>query len=413
MLLKRVVRTETMRIPLSDPLSSMCHVSKNLYNTTNYMMRQEFFHEKRVKTTNYDMNHALKDDLNFMVLPSQTAQQTIGMVYRNWKSFFRSLKEYRKVPSKFTGRPKIPKYLKKNGEYLLLFSNQQCRITRSGILKFPKKMSLEIRTRFDHTLDLREVRIIPRGVGYDIQIIYRKEVYVDEKENMNPKRIMGIDIGVRNLVTIANNFSEQGIAVRAGPLRSMNARFNMIVSSLMSVYDRQDDERNSEMKLKRITDSRNFWMKDMMHKISTWIVNYMSSLNVYAVAIGRNPGWKQNVRMGKRNNRIFVQIPFATLISQIQYKAEEKGIAVILTEEDHTSKCSFLDTEEIRHHAEYKGKRVSRGIFRSSNGTLINADLNAAYKIIKRVFPDAFADGIRGAGLHPVGLSMKDMINPQ
>ena len=94
------------------------------------------------------------------------------------------------------------------------------------------------------------------------------------------------------------------------------------------------------------------------------------------------------------------------------YEAEEQGIYVVVTEEDHTSICSFLDGEEVRHHATYAGKGISRGMFRSHNGTLINADLNAAYNMIRKVFPDAFADGIRGVGLHPVGLNISEMNNP-
>lgn len=54
---------------------------------------------------------------------------------------------------------------------------------------------------------------------------------------------------------------------------------------------------------------------------------------------------------------------------------------------------------------------VYRICFRAGDGTKINADLNASYNIIRKVFPKAFADGIRDVGLHPVGLSIGDMIN--
>jgi putative transposase len=106
--------------------------------------------------------------------------------------------------------------------------------------------------------------------------------------------------------------------------------------------------------------------------------------------------------MGKRNNQNFVSIPFWKLISNIQYKAELVGIDVILIEESYTSKCSFLDGETIGKYRKYKGKRIQRGLFRASDGRIINADMNAAYNIMKKAIPKVkFADGIEGIVLHP------------
>jgi putative transposase len=126
--------------------------------------------------------------------------------------------------------------------------------------------------------------------------------------------------------------------------------------------------------------------------------------------LGHNDGWKQSSGMGKRNNQNFVQLPFSMLIDQIKYKVEELGMSVIIQEERHTSKCSFLDNESIEHHDAYIRKRIKRGMFRSANGTLIHADLNAVYNIIKKAIPEAFADGIEGVGLYPRSLSIGEMI---
>jgi transposase len=68
----------------------------------------------------------------------------------------------------------------------------------------------------------------------------------------------------------------------------------------------------------------------------------------------------------------------------LQYKAKLEGINVILQEESYTSKCSFLDNEDIRNHVEYKGKRVKRGLFRTKLNRLINADLNGALNILRK-----------------------------
>ncbi len=56
------------------------------------------------------------------------------------------------------------------------------------------------------------------------------------------------------------------------------------------------------------------------------------------------------------------------------------------------------------------GKRINRGLFRSGNGTLIHADLNGSYNIIRKAIPEAFTNWIEGVGLHPRSLSIRQMI---
>ena len=153
-----------------------------------------------------------------------------------------------------------------------------------------------------------------------------------------------------------------------------------------------------------------FSVTDVMHKISNAVIAYARTNEIDTIVIGHNNGWKQSVDIGKKNNQNFVQIPFNMLINQIYYKGQEHNINVIIQEESYTSKCSFLDNETIEEHETYLGKRIKRGIFKSSNGTLIHADLQASYNIMKKAIPEAFANGIEGIGLYPGSLSIKEMI---
>nr|MDA8143095.1 transposase [Thermoplasmatales archaeon] len=348
----KVNRTEQIYIRGNDTVSMMCHLSKNLFNQANYVLRQQFI--KKEKMTGYtDLVKSFQapseedEHNNYQKLPAQTAQWTIRKVKQAWNSFFGSIREYRKHPEKFSGRPKPPGYKEKNGEFLLIFTNQQCSM-ENGILKFPKIMELDVRTRLNG-VNLREVRIVPQGTGYTVEIVYEKEIsgIVD----MNPKRIMGIDIGVRNIVTIGDSISEDGIAVRGGVLKSVNQFYNKENSRLKSINDlRTGNTRFQSMRMKKLFMKRNRKIKDIMHRLSRSIVNYAESKNIDTIVIGYSEGWKQGTNMGKVNNQNFVQIPFSTLIGQIRYKAEEAGIRVVIQEESHTSKCSFLDNESIEHH---------------------------------------------------------------
>ena len=163
-------------------------------------------------------------------------------------------------------------------------------------------------------------------------------------------------------------------------------------------------------KIMKLFMDRTRKVRDITHKVSKSIVEYATSRKIDTMVIGHNDGWKQSVNIRLRNNQNFVQLPLNALIQQIKYKAEEHGINVIVQDESHTSKCSFLDNESVEHHDAYMGKRIRRGVFQSANGKLIHADLNGSYNIIRKAIPEAFTNWIEGVGLHPRSLSIRQMI---
>jgi putative transposase len=123
---------------------------------------------------------------------------------------------------------------------------------------------------------------------------------------------------------------------------------------------------------------------------------------VGTLVIGKNDGWKQAIGLGKRTNQNFVFVPHARFVQMLEYKATLVGMRVIVSEESYTSKCSFLDLEPVGNHDAYAGKRVKRGLFRASTGRCLNADINAAFSIMRKVVPNAFGNGIAGVVVHPV-----------
>jgi IS605 OrfB family transposase len=399
----KVKRTEQIWLPPSESLSYICHLSKNLYNEANYRIRQGL--EKsgtwtRFNDLNAQLNKGVSD--NYTLLPSQTANRIIYTLDKSWKAFFRAIKDWKNAPGKYQAKPEPPHYKHKNGEHILIFTTQQVKI-QDGYLLFPKMAGINpIKTRLGDDTKLKEVRIIPKGVGYVCEIVHEKNV---ESLNLNPNNVVGLDLGVRNIVTMANNIGEQPIVIKGGFVKSMNQYYNKTRAELKSTYDLQGIK--SGVRLRRLTEKRNRKMKDAMHKISRFIIDWCIEHDIGTLVIGHNDdNWKQKVNIGKKNNQNFVSIPYYILINDLDYKGEEVGINVIEQEEAHTSKCSFLDGESIEHHEKYAGKRIKRGIFRSAKGILINADVQGALNIIKKAIPKAFskenADEIEGAGLHPL-----------
>lgn len=250
-----------------------------------------------------------------------------------------------------------------------------------------------MKTKVDN---LCQVRIVPQSSCYILEVVYKKEVVDHDLDN---NLYLGIDIGLNNLVALTSNKSGlTPLLVNGRLLKSINQYYNKTKAKLMSFVG----NKGTSNRIEKLSHKRNCKVNDYLHKTSRFIINYCLAHKIKTIVIGKNKNWKQGINLGRKTNQSFVQIPFDRLIQQIQYKAEEVSISVILQEESYTSKCSFLDLESVEKHNVYKGKRVSRGLFKSSVGKVVNADINGSLNIIRKAVPNAFADGIEGVVLHPV-----------
>jgi putative transposase len=149
--------------------------------------------------------------------------------------------------------------------------------------------------------------------------------------------------------------------------------------------------------MERMTNKRNRRIDHYMHTVSRRIIDVLVKEEIGVLCIGKNDAWKQEANMGRRTNQNFVQIPHARFIAMLTYKAELVGIRIKVTEESYTCKASLLDLDPlpVRKNGDdtkhtFSGKRVKRGMYRASNGRSINADINGAGNIIRKVAPDAF-----------------------
>ena len=391
----------------NENISNLCHLSKNLYNQGNYIIKNA----EKGKWIRYgDLENILNGkgtdpSENYSQLPAKTSQQILMLLDKSWTSFYRAIKVWKKHPDKFLSKPNPPRYKKKNGEHVLVFTGGQCKI-RDGILKFPKKVDLEIRTRLPDDTKLRQVRIIPRGVGYVAEIIYEKEVEVEKKDE---SRVVGIDFGSSNIIAMVNNIGMKPIVIKddGTGIKSINQFYNKRKAELQAIYDLQGVKDGD--KLRRLRTKRDKKANDWVQKLSRFVVDWCTKHNIGTIVVGHNENWKQKIKLGKRNNQNFVLIPFDQIIQKLNYKVEEVGITLREQEESHTSKCSFLDNEPIEHHTKYVGKRITRSLFKSAKGILIHADVNAGYNIIKKAIPKAFSNGcewIGGCALHPLRYSI-------
>lgn len=384
-------------------LDEYCFKSKNLYNYANYIIRQEFINNgKWIRYNELDKIVKNKEnDFDYKNMPiSSSAQQCLKLLDKNWKSFFASIKDYNNNPSKYLGRPKLPKYKPKNGRNVLILTNQNCKII-NGYIKFPKKFKgLLIKTKIRK--GLQQVRIIPKDNYLVIEIVYKIE---DVEQLVDNGRYVGIDLGLDNFATITNNCGLIPLVINGKGLKSINQYYNKQMSYYKSIAKRVN-KLDYTNKMRKLTFKRNNKVEDYVHKASRFLVDYCKNNEINTIIIGNNKNWKQNSKMNKKVNQNFISIPYYNFIQKVQYKAEEFGIKVIVTEESYTSGTSFLDNESPIKENYNKSRRKYRGLFISNNGIKINADVNGSYQIIKKVFPKAFAEGIEGVGLHPFKVNL-------
>ena len=210
-----------------------------------------------------------------------------------------------------------------------------------------------------------------------VEIGYNK---VEGEIKTDNGRYVSIDLGVNNLATITSNVFKPFI-INGKPVKSINHFYNKEIAKKKSKLPTRI---YSSKYIQNLYRKRNNKITDYFHKVSTYIVNQLVSNQVNTLVIGYNSGWKQDIDMGKKNNQNFAYIPFCKLINMLEYKCALKGITVLTNEENYTSKCSFLDDEPICKHEKYLGKRVKHGMFKSSDGTIINADVNGSLNILKK-----------------------------
>ena len=418
---KHIIKRKSKTEELFQKIDGYCYSAKNLRNATNYLITQcsrisyklkqgeilDSWEKKLIYDINcgisaynkasnkslkyiddnngfisdaYFLSYHLKGTKEYKEMPFATCSQiVIQNICRDWKAYYQGLKSYKKNPSAMLGRPHKPSYYdKETGREWLTLTNQNAKITDNGIIKLPKFLDgLNIKTK---QIAINQVRIKTQNNKIIVNILYSKD---ETQNNVDKTKAIGIDLGIDNLVTLASNTVLQPLIINGKPLKSMNQYYNKRKSQLQE-RAKKCNNRHITKRMSRLTERRNNKVKDYMHKVSNMIIKLALKNGIGTIIVGNNSGWKQQVNMGKRTNQTFVSIPYYQFLQMITYKAKLVGIDVEIVEESYTSGTSYLDDELPTQYCYNKARRITRGQFKSNGGVIINADVNAAYQIIKK-----------------------------
>lgn len=383
----------------TEQLDTLFKVSNNLWNQALYVFRQRLDNDGIWLWYN-DMDKIMKQTLNlngecnYRLLKAQCSQQILRTLDKNIKAYCKSIKDWKKHPEKYKAMPRMPQYRKRGGMFNLFYTKQSATI-KDGQMRLTKDLLITIPQWERYSKDVsmfNQIRLIPEREKVKVEIVYEKELVVSD---VDKSKYASIDLGIDNLATMVTS---DGCIIWSGKhLKSYNRYFNKRLSKLQSIKDLQGIKQSTK-RIMALYAKRDKYFEDVFHKVSRQIVDVLVEKKIGTLAVGYNAGWKQNTDMGKRNNQKFVQLPFARLTSYLGYKCKLAGIDFIEHEESYTSKCDALALEEVCKHEYYLGKRVKRGLFRSSVGKIINADQNGALNILRKVVGDSEFVRIIGSG---------------
>ena len=326
----------------------------------------------------YFLSWHMKTQDVYKAMPYATCSQIcIQEKCREWKSFYKAKKEYGRQPDKFLGAPRKPGYLDPiKGRGALVITSQNFSIGEDGMISMPGFLK-GIKIKAKHKA-VRQIRIRTDRNSIRIMLMYEQE---SDRPRSNGN-IMGIDLGVDNLATASLSSGRAPVIINGRPLKSINRYYNKR-KALLQEMAKKSNRLDITNRMERLTEKRNNKVKDYLHKASRKVVEIAKTNGVSHIVIGNNKGWKQKVELGKRTNQTFVSIPYRMLVDMICYKAQLAGIVVSVVKESYTSGTSYLDGETPEKSSYDISRRIKRGLFKSNSGTLINADVNAAYQIIK------------------------------
>lgn len=373
-------------------LKELCHAAKNLTNEAIYNVRQYYFTEG--KYLNYEKNYAiLKNSENYKILNSNMSQQILKEVDGSFKSFFALLKLAKQGKYNFKDC-KLPGYLSKDGFTTLVIGF--VRLSENKLIIPFSQSYRKTHNPIEITIPpiltdrkIKEIRIIPKNHARFFEIQYT-QVAETIQRNLNTKNALALDLGINNLVSGVTNEGKTFI-IDGKKLKSINQWYNKENARLQSIKDKQHFGKAKTNQQKIITRKRNNRVNDYISKTAKTIINYCIENNIGNLVVGYNVTFQQNCDLGNITNQNFVNIPYGVLRSKLEYLCELNDINYIEQEESYTSKASFFDKDDIPAYNSdnpksytFSGKRVKRGLYRSSKGYEYNADINGALNILRK-----------------------------
>jgi putative transposase len=431
-----------LKKPQFKRLKELTHHAKNLYNQTLWTLR-EAFEATGLYFSYSQMDKAMKQvtnlegEVNYKLLKAKVAQQTLRRLDKNFRSFFSCHQDFQKNPGKYKGKPKPPSFQKELYSNLI-FDYQAFRIQGLLIVEKAPPMTLPNgktlgageSIRYEQVVvlekgleiqvpkqlwdkDIKQVEIIPKHKSFHAVFVYEEDPTDFIQVNQN-EQVMSIDLGLNNLATCVTNGVIEPFIIDGKRLKSVNAYYNKRKAKMQFKLSKRG--KKWSRRLQSLTNWRNAVVNDYMHKATSIVVKTCVKHGISKVVVGDVVKSLNGINLSKRTNQNFVNLSLGQFVNVLGYKLGSHGISLVVANESYTSKASFLDDDKmpkrynpktsIKHT--FSGQRVKRGLYKSSDGTLLNADANGAYNILRKTDSDFSFSKLA----KKVGTRIKEWLHP-
>ena len=372
---------------LYKALDDLTFKAKNLYNHGLYLYCQSYFEHKKkpenpvLSWVDIDKSLRKQGDVDMRALPSKVANAVLKNLGESISSFWKLVRL--KNSGKLTQKPRLPHYLHKtDGRYAVSFNYQTFGNKRGAngeLFLCPKGINLPIPTKVANP---KLVRVVPDRNNFIIEVIYN----IDERAPKSTSKYASIDLGVDNFATVTFSTQNKPLIIKGLELKSINQGYNRLIAKAQTLLPKTQKTSKS---IHRLWSRRSWILRTKIHQMTAFLATLFDEMQIEKVFIGKNNNWKQNLPFGKKVKQRFAYLPYETFIKQLQYKCKLRGVTVITQEESYTSKASFLDNDDIPVYGEaenpkFSGRRIKRGLYRTGDGRLINADVNGSYNILRK-----------------------------
>lgn len=377
-------------------LHYLCQQAGKLYNCGIYFARQTFFKTRKLLTGKFDLafESTVSKTMLAQSLPSTPMQQTLMSVAEAFKSYRELRTKYLQGGLHF--KPKPPNYLKGSKLFKVAYPNSGGQKPKliNGQLRFSLGLTvkrwfgvgeffLPMPANLDFNL-VKEFTILPKNGAYYLECSYE---ITPQTPLLDFEQALSIDFGTADNLAACVDTLGNSFLVDARHMKAMNQLWNKKVAT----YKESKPQGFWNSWLDRVTRKRNHQLRDGINKAAKLIVNHCIKYSIGNLVVGWNESFKTNAKMGRINNQKFMQMPLSKLKDRLEQLCKLHGIKFHETEEAYTSKSSYLDGDSLPKFGEKpdgwkaSGNRTRRGLYRTSKGYLVNADLNGSANIMRKV----------------------------
>lgn len=361
-------------------LKELCLLSSCVYNSTNYLVRQQFFNKEKISNF-FDLQQKLQTTDDYKLLGRVYALPRIQIYAETNSARFKLIK------SKKQSKVGLPKYLKNRKtnttlpSYLAMDNCQYSLNKTSATIPLSKQMRKKynikhFKIKYNGVLKWKGLQQRGQIHFKDRKFYLHQAVEMQEPKQKQIKTSAGIDFGIKRLLAIRTSTGEDKLMGSKRFFRQWIYWTNLIAKEQEMLAK---INRKSSKNLQRLFSKRAKWQNNLYDNLVARAFRFINNNQVSHLAIGNITNIREESDWGKKGNKMLHNYwAFGKLLHKIENKAEEYGILIDMITEEYTSRACPICRDDSKEN------KKDRIFICSFCGYVDNRDLVGAGNILKK-----------------------------